>query len=160
MKIRHYKPADLPTVVALFQESVRVLGASRYDQAQLDAWSPPEPDMERWRARIEGMETLLAEIGSHVAGFLAFEADGHIDYLYTAPNYARRGVASALTERALKELQELGAPAAFTEASLVARPFFEAHGFQVVETQVVRRGEVELQRFAMRTDLARTTHEL
>ncbi|PAM07785.1 GNAT family N-acetyltransferase, partial [Acinetobacter baumannii] len=38
----------------------------------------------------------------------------------------------------------------FTEASLVAKPFFLRHGFSVVEEQNVSRGGVMFRRYAMR----------
>ena len=75
---------------------------------------------------------------------------GHIAFLYSAPAYARRGVASALYRRVESAWIAAGVRELRTEASLLARPFFERHGFDVVEEQTVRRGGVFLRRYAMR----------
>lgn len=75
---------------------------------------------------------------------------GHIGLLYVAPRCTRRGVASALYQTVERTLQVAGVASLFTEASLVARPFFERQGFWVdTEETVVRRG-VPLRRCVMR----------
>lgn len=43
-------------------------------------------------------------------------------------------------------------PTLFTEASLVAVPFFQRHGFRIVEEQTVVSYGVQLRRCAMRGD--------
>lgn len=65
----------------------------------------------------------------------------------------RRGVASALYVQAERELVAHGTRHLFTEASLLARPFFERQGFRVVEDQEVSRGDVSLRRFLMCKDI-------
>lgn len=74
----------------------------------------------------------------------------HIDLLYTSPARSRRGIASALYSQAETALISHGATEIFTEASLVARPFFKRHGFKVSEEQLVRREGMTFRRFGMR----------
>lgn len=150
MDVRPYRPDDLPTVARLFTESVRHLGAVYYDEAQLRAWAPSPPDLDRWRRRLAPLCTLVADLDGALAGFVAFGGDGHIALLYTSPAHARRGVGSALYGRAEDSLSARGVAELFTEASLPARPFFLRHGFVVVEEQHVARGGATLRRFAMR----------
>ena len=152
---RPYRPTDLDGLVALFQRSVHELGAQAYDPDQLGAWAPDPPETERWRKRFVDLVTLIAESDGEPAGFLGYELDGHIDLLYTSPRHTRRGVARMLLARAESDLIGHGASEAYTEASRIARPFFEAHGFHVTEEQTVERDGIKLQRFAMRKNLDR-----
>lgn len=108
------------------------------------------PDLAAWRERLVGRTVLVAESDKELAGFIAWEPDGHIDLLFTSPRHVRRGVASALYRSAEQALRAAGGNALYTEASLVARPFFERQGFVVEEEQVVNRDGVDLLRFAMR----------
>ncbi|WP_164102821.1 GNAT family N-acetyltransferase [Candidatus Laterigemmans baculatus] len=154
IRIEHYQEADLEGLVSLFTSAVHILGASHYEAAQLAAWAPQPPDLEQWRVRLAAVETLVARIDSALAGFVSFEWNGHIDLLFTSPHHARRGVASRLLNMAEEAVAAEKAPAMFTEASLIARPFFIRHGYQVVEEQLVMRRGVTLRRFAMRKSLA------
>lgn len=154
MAIRRYETRDLAPVVALFTSSVHTLGAADYDEQQRAAWAPRPPDLDAWRDRLAMLETLVYEDDDKsLAGFIGFEADGHIDLLYTAPGHDRRGVASALYEEAEAAIVASGAETAYTEASAVARPFFERRGFEVVEEETVERRGVAFERFVMTKSL-------
>lgn len=149
MQIRPYRDSDLNAVTDLFTASVRHLAAPYYDPAQIAAWAPGPPDLGLWQQRLSRVTTLVAEHGHQLVGFISYRSDGHIDMLFTTPTYTRHGVASRLYRHVESELAAMGVTELSTEASLVARPFFEHHGFRVIEQQRVElRGEVFL-RFAM-----------
>lgn len=150
MIIRQYRNSDLEALVELFTASVHEVSAGAYDAAQRHAWARIPPDQVAWRERLVGQTVLVAESDTELAGFIAWEPDGHIDLLYTSPRHVRRGVASALYHSAEQALRAAGGTTLYTEASLVARPFFECQGFVVEEEQVVSRDGVDLRRFAMR----------
>lgn len=151
--LRPYQPRDLPAIVALFQASVSQLTTEHYDAAQRQAWSPEVADMPTWQTRLASLELLIAEDGRAIAGFIGFSLDGHIDLLFTAPGFARQGVASALYVAAERRLQAVGTRELFTEASLVAQAFFARQGFSVQQAQTVTRGAVILPRMLMRKTL-------
>lgn len=147
--LRAYQPEDLPAVVALFQASVSQLTTEHYDAAQRQAWSPEVADLQAWQTRFASIELLIAEDGYAIAGFIGFSLDGHIDLLFTAPGYARQGVASALYAAAEQRLRTAGVRKLHTEASLVAQAFFAGQGFSVQQAQTVTRGAVILPRMLM-----------
>ncbi len=148
--LREYHARDLQALVALFSAAVHRLAAADYDQAQRQAWAPAAADLPAWQTRLAALELLIAEDSRQVAGFIGFSFDGHIDLLFTAPGYARQGVAATLYAAAEQRLRAAGARELFTEASLTARPFFARQGFSEEQAQTVTRGAVTLQRFAMR----------
>lgn len=160
MRIRPCQPPDLEPLLALFTASVHGLGRAHYDPAQLAAWAPPAPDLAGWKQRLERAHTLVAEVDGQLAGFLSCQLDGHIDLLFVAPDHARRGVATRLFAQAQAMLVAAGIRELTTEASLVARPFFERQGFIVHETQSVERQGVVLRRHAMRKQLPAAAGQL
>lgn len=109
--------------------------------------------MPTWQTRLPSLELLIAENGCSIVGFIGFSLDGHIDLLFTAPGFARQGVASALYAAAEQQLRAAGARELFTEASLVAQAFFARQGFSVQQAQTVTRGAVILPRMLMRKNL-------
>lgn len=154
MNIRTATDSDVAMIVTLFSQSVHRIAARSYSPAQLLAWAPESPDLEQWRSRLAHLETLLADFDGVTGGFISFTSNGHIELLYTSPAFARRGVASRLYSEAEQILHSNRVTHFSTEASLEARPFFEAMGFGVVEEQIVERNGVHLRRFAMAKKVA------
>ena len=149
--LRDYREDDAEGLAAVFTDSVHALAAPAYAAGQRSAWAPVPPDVRGWRTRFGVLRTIVAEEGGVLLGFISYERDGHIDLLYTAPAAARKGVASALLAEAVARLSAAGeATELFTEASLVAVPFFLRHGFAITEDQVVVRRGVSFRRCAMR----------
>jgi len=143
ISIRPYQATDAASLTGLFRDSVRSIAARDYTTAQLHAWAPDVIDEGKFGHRCASKATWVAEVGGRIAGFSDLEPDGHIDMLYVHPDFQRRGIARALlrhveeTARA-KDLRRL-----YTEASITARPAFEAVGFRVIVPQTVAlRGEV------------------
>ncbi len=153
MHVRSYTDADLEAVGAVFTSSVDVLAAAAYDETQRRAWAPQPPDLHDWRKRLSHLQTLVAVEGAEVAGFISYEPNGHIELLYVAPSYARRGVASLLYGHAERAFISAGVTELCTEASLVAKPAFERFGFVVIEEEEISLRGSSFRRFAMRKRL-------
>jgi putative acetyltransferase len=154
MNIRPYREADLESVALLFTESVHTLAAGHYDPTQCAIWAPIPPEYDAWRERLSTLSTYVAEEGSRLVGFISYKDSGHIELLFTSPANARSGVASALYRIAEEVLHHHGIRQFDTEASLVARPFFERQGFRIEERQFVSRSGHTFQRFAMRKSVS------
>ncbi len=154
MNIRPYDESDLAAVAALFTLSIHRLAVGYYDAQQRAAWAPQPPDLQEWRRRMSGLKTLVAETDGELGGFIAYEMNGHIDLLYTSPTHPRQGVATSLYRQVETEMRVAGVEVLTTEASLVARPFFDRQGFDVVEEQNVSRRGIWFRRYAMRKSLA------
>ena len=149
MNIRAATDTDVASLVALFSESVHQIAARSYTPEQLAAWAPESPDLQQWRSRLACVETLVADFGGVIGGFISYTSSGHIEFLYTSPAFSRQGVASRLYVAATRRLHAKRVTSFSTDASLEACPFFEAMGFKVVEEQLIERSGVQLKRFAM-----------
>jgi putative acetyltransferase len=140
--IRSYRAADGAVLAALFRASVTAIARRDYTQSQVEAWAPEDMDVARFATRCAAKSTWIAERDGRVAGFSDLEADGHVDMLYVHPDFQRRGVARALLVHIENLALARGLARLYTEASITARPAFEAQGFRVIAAQTVeRRGE-------------------
>lgn len=154
MLIRPYHGTDLTSITSVFTHSIHALAVDAYSAEQRAAWAPQPPDLAEWKTRLAGLQTLVADEGDGLLGFISYEHDGHIDLLYTAPGAARRGIASALYDVVEHAISATDVTTLYTEASIVAAPFFASRGFAVVEEQRVMRRGIEFLRFAMTKTLA------
>lgn len=153
MEIRQATAADARALTQVLTDAIHGLAGEHYNAAQREAWAPSEPDFANWARRLLPLHTLLAEDGRGLLGFISYENNGHIELLFTAPRAARRGVATALYQRAETALAAEGVGRLVVEASLVSHAFFAGQGFRVDEEQVVERRGVMLRRHAMSKQL-------
>ena len=79
--------------------------------------------------------------------------DGYLDFAYVAPDAMGQGVAKALYDAILAVAEKAGLARLTSEASHLARRFFERQGWRVVEEQSVARNGVTLTNFRMEIDL-------
>ncbi|GIG35629.1 GNAT family N-acetyltransferase [Cellulomonas pakistanensis] len=153
MHLRPYRPDDAGPTLDVFRRAVRVTAARDYTPEQVEAWAPDDLDAAAWAARRAAARTRVAERDGAVVGFTDVDPAGYVDMLFVDPDAARQGVARALLAWAVETAVADGAAELTTHASVTARPFFEAHGFEVVaEQHPVRRG-VELTNYRMRRPL-------
>jgi putative acetyltransferase len=135
--IRAYERRDAAGVADVFYRSVREVALTGYTADQVKAWVPGRWDAEQEHRRSgDGRLVLVAvDESGQVVAFVDLEPDGHIDRLFCAPEAAGRGVASQLYDRIETAAREQGIRRLFTEASELARRFFERKGFTVLERQ-------------------------
>lgn len=93
--------------------------------------------------------TLVAEDERGVIAFAEMEDNGHLDMFYVHWEAVRRGVGTALYEALEREARGMKLGLVFTEASIKARPFFEARGFRTLKEQEVILEGISLANFAM-----------
>lgn len=132
LSIRPWQPSDSEALSALYEASVRGLGARDYAPAQIEAWASLTPTADSLTGRMQDGRTRLVALADDIVGFIDLEADGHIDLLYVAPTAAGQGVARTLLETAEALAPLSGADRLYAEASETARPVFERLGFSVV----------------------------
>jgi putative acetyltransferase len=154
--IRRYEPGDVHSLIEIYQRAIHVLAAPFYNQAQLDAWAPAVMDPAKWHARVSPQQTFIADYDGRSGAFITWDWTGHIDFMFTHPAFARRGLARALYVMAEEALRQHGTPRLFAEVSLAARPFFESCGFVAErERETDCRGQ-RLRQFIMSKTLAVT----
>src|SRR5436190_20212683 len=152
--LRPYRRDDAPALLALFRHTIRRVNSRDYSPAQIAAWASDDIDTASWFGRFAGRYVPVAEEAGHPVGFAELEPDGHIDRVYVSADHQRRGIGRQLLAAVVAEARRVGLARLFTEASITARPFFEAQGFAVLAPQVVRCRGVELVNYRMERVLA------
>lgn len=137
----------------IYTAAIRTLAAPYYPPEVIAAWAPVPPDAARWQERLAPLHTLVAESDGVPAGFASYTDAGYLDFLFTQPAFARRGVATRLYRRVESALLAAGAPRVTAHVSLAARPFFDRHGFQLDAEECVECRGAYLRRFAMHKPL-------
>jgi len=154
--LRLYQRDDAPALLSLFRDTIRRVNCRDYSPAQLAAWASDDIDTVSWFGRFTGRYVSVAEEAGRPVGFAELEPDGHIDRVYVSVDHQRRGIGRHLLAAAVAEARRAGLGRLFTEASIAARPFFEASKFIVLAPQVVRCRGVEFVNYRMERVLAET----
>jgi len=156
--IRPLEDIDIPATAKVFYDAVQVGAANHYDVTQRNAWAPGIPDLKEWRYRLDGQTVFVAERDGVVIGFMSLRSNddttGIIDLAFVAPPVMGSGVGRRLHEAIVQAARDQGLTHLTTEASLVARPFFERQGWRFVGKKPVMRGGVPLACNAMELDLS------
>ena len=132
--LRPATPADAPAILRVHRDSILELGIESYSLAEVESWAAglvPERYVE---AMNEGGETFIVAVASTgaLAGFCSFK-DDEVKGLYVGPDWARRGVGSALLRQAEATISAGGHRLIRMVASLSGQAFYERHGYRVVE---------------------------
>ncbi|WP_426415043.1 GNAT family N-acetyltransferase [Aestuariirhabdus sp. LZHN29] len=153
IRIQPYQLEDAPALMEVFHRAVHAIDGSLYSAAEREAWAPTPPDGIWWRERLRTMEPEVAWSGAQIAGFASLLVtvagasgqlvrQGHIDCLYTRPDFQRQGVAAALYSRCTERAIERACTVLTVDASRAAQPFFHARGFRVVNhNRIALRGQ-------------------
>lgn len=154
--LRSYRPSDCSGVLQLFYDTVHTVNAKDYTEEQLNAWADGKPDADKWNESLAAHFSLVAEADGVLAGFGDMDETGYLDRLYVHRDFQRMGVGTALCQALEQEADRImgqtQTPRPFcitTHASITARPFFEARGYQVQRKQQVERKGVLLTNYVM-----------
>lgn len=154
LTLRAYEPEDARATAWLFHETVRDAAGAGYTDAQRQAWSPNLPDLAPWHERLAGARTLIAEDGDDLVGFMSLRDDGYLDLAFVRADRTGTGIAKALYDDLIKHARAAGRRTLTTDASHLARRFFERQGWRVTREQTQSRRGVALTNFRMTIDLA------
>ncbi|EOA1825982.1 GNAT family N-acetyltransferase [Raoultella planticola] len=136
LKIRPYRDDDFTALGTIFLRAVQETASHDYSPRQIAAWA--QIDEARWRHKMRDSRMWVAVIDLLPVGFIS-AVDRYIDLLFVAPEYGRRGIASALLQELFAQIPH---GSLTVDASITAKPFFARHGFRVEEEQQVAvRGE-------------------
>lgn len=155
MRVRPYAPRDAAAMADLYQRSVRALGPADYSPEQVAAWAGGGATAERFaELMVDGRRGLVAvDDGDQVIGFTDVEADGHIHFLYVAPEAKGSGAAGALLDAVEAIAAEAGTVRLYSEASEAARRFFVRRGFIVLHRRDFEVGGVPIHNYAVEKTL-------
>jgi len=131
LKIRKYKESDFDDLCEIFLRAVKETASADYSPHQIAAWA--QIDVSRWQDKLTDSTVQVAVIDDRPVGFIT-ALERYIDLLFVSPEFTRQGIASALLTALVIQLPE---GMLTVDASITAKPFFERHGFLVLQQQSV-----------------------
>lgn len=155
MIIRPFRPGDADALSDLYRRSVEAIGPRDYSPEQVAAWASLTPSADRLRVlAADGRATLVAvDPADRPLAFGDVEPDGHIHFLYCAPEAAGSGAAAALVSQLEKQARAINAPRLYAEASEAARRFFLKQGFAVLGRRDFMVVDVPIHNYAVEKPL-------
>ena len=154
VSLRPYLPADAERCATIFRASVEELASEDYSADQCAAWAARADDSAAFAKRLAGALTLVALVDGEPAGFASLKGAETIDMLYVAPDFARRGAATALLDALVRLAAARGAKTLTSGVSDTARPLFERQGFQAQRRNLVQLDDEWLANTTMTKRLA------
>ncbi|MCI4679875.1 GNAT family N-acetyltransferase [Rhodoblastus acidophilus] len=152
--LRPALPADAPALAALFRASVEVLAQEDYSEAQVEAWAALADDEAAFAKKLADELTIVATVGSEIAGFASLKGADHLDMLYVHPAHIRRGVGTGLCD-AMEKLAGARRAASLTaDVSDCAHAFFAARKYEAQKRNMVFLGDEVLGNTTMTKKLA------
>lgn len=156
MKVRPYDQRDAAPLADLYVRSVEALGPQEYSERQVDAWAALAPSAAHLDALMaDGRARFVAvDCADRPIAFADLEPDGHIHFLYCAPEAAGTGAASAVYAALETAARGDGMGRLYAEASEGARRFFIGKGFAVTSKREFEISGVAIHNYAVEKPLA------
>lgn len=155
--VRKFRDTDAAPAAQIFYDAVHIGAKEFYDEDQRNAWAPKIPDTDVWCKRLKSQTTYIAERDGVVVGYMTLDDQGYIDLTFVAPQFAGKGIARKLYEIVEKDALDRGITHLTSNASYLARPFFERQNWLVLKQQIIERGDVTLANFVMEKYLCKNS---
>ena len=155
--LRPYLPSDTRRCLQIFVTSIAELASEDYDEEQRDAWIAAFDDEKAFAKRLGAMLTLVATVDREAVGFVCLKGADVVDMIYVDPEYARRGVATAMLDALTRLAASRGAARLTADVSDTAKPLFEKQGFAGERRNLVTLGDQWLANTTMSKTLPAAT---
>lgn len=154
-RIRAYRSADAEAVSTIYVRAITGLAGRCYSPEQVAAWAGNARTPEETDASCNDGRAVWVAVDEQdmPVAFIDLEADGHIDMMFCVPEYAGRGVASALYRELEAAALARGLSLLHVEASEVAKPVFGHWGFTLVRRNDLTIDGLAIHNYAMEKQL-------
>lgn len=150
MYIRRLLDDEYYDVVQLITQTVHSVCINDYTKEELDAWAPKNFDINKFRRNLSRCCNLAAFEKGRLVGFISVERSGYINRLYTHKDFLRRGIATALYNKAEEWAKENGICEMSLDSSRTAEEFYLKLGFVKSGVSVITHGNVVFRNTVMK----------
>lgn len=141
--------SDFEILRQVYRLSVQKLAPSLYSHDQVIAWSSFPDSFFKFHDFIFQADTYLLENQGQIIGFCGLQSNGRIASFYIHPDFTRQGYGSKLLIYVLEKGIFQGIKRFYTEASFFSQPVFSRYGFEIVEMETIKYGDVSFDRYKM-----------
>jgi putative acetyltransferase len=122
-------PGDVAALFEIRRKAILGLAAQGMPDSEAKAWAA-KLTLAGMAQKLSDFEIWIAELDGVAAGWGAIRGDV-LEGLYTAPEFASRGVGAALLDMLERRMRESGVDAVRAEASSNARAFYLRRGYRM-----------------------------
>lgn len=146
---RQYQRTDAQATYDVFYDAVHTGAADHYTRRERAAWVNSKVMPRSWVEKLADQFTRVALSEGRIVGFMSIETSGYLDMAYVLPSVMGQGVAERLYGEIETWARDQLIPLLSVQASHLARPFFQRHGWRLIGEQSVLRNGSELTNFEM-----------
>jgi putative acetyltransferase len=157
LQVRRYEKKDTKQIINLFRETVININIKDYSKEQVDVWANGNLDEDAWENRLATSNTYVAVKDEKIIGFGNYNTNGEVDLFYIHKDYQRQGIGNRILEKLEEDAKGHDFYKLYTEASITAKPFFEARGYKVIKQQTKKVKETDFINYKMKKDLTNLT---
>ena len=129
MKIRQATLKDTAAICRVHRASITTMCSSHYTPEQIEVWAGPKQPQD-YEGAIERTAFFVAEEGCEVVGLSFLDRDsGEVHAVYVHPDYAERGIGTALLTALEEEARLSNLSTVTLNATLNSVSFYENRGF-------------------------------
>jgi putative acetyltransferase len=137
-------PQDGAAMLSIHTRAIELVAVNDYGEELAQSWAYGLTAEGYGRAMADGEIFDVAVVDDRVVGFCGRKNDEVVG-LYVDPDFMRRGIGSALLDRAMQQLQRQGHRRIIVDSSLTAMPFYLRRGFHLVSERIrPTRGGLEI----------------
>lgn len=130
MVIRAANDLDSEQISKLIYETVRGINIRDYNQEQVEAWAPADDFFQKYEGH-----GFVADRDGKIVGFCNLTDSAILHRFYVHKDFQGMGIGRKILEQVEKKGVELGFKEMNTEASITAKPFFIANGWELISEQ-------------------------
>lgn len=135
MELKRFEKNMVNEIVSLFRETVLTINVKDYSEDQVKAWAGNSQTMDEWADRLEKSLAYVGLMDEEIVGFGNLSDNGLIDLLFVHKNHQAEGIGSMIVNQLEADAVLHNINHLTTEASITAKAFFLAHGYQVQKEQ-------------------------
>ena len=147
--LRRFRPQDSPATYTVFYRAVHEGADAHYTALQRQAWAASSVPPLNWTDRLGTQKTWVATKEHRIVGFMSLLDNGHLDMAFVVPEMMGTGVAAKLYAKIEIDARALGLTTLTTQASHLARSFFERQSWSVISDKTVSRLNQRIEVFEM-----------
>lgn len=149
--LRPYNPADTERLAHIYTQAALILGKTQYTEQQVQIWADyPIQYFDEFKAMLANGHTYVAvSDDSEIIGFGQLYPIDYVALLYVLPEYSRTGAGTMLYKLLENIAQDNQQQCLSVTASKISKVFFEKLDFEVIDTEISLRNNIEFERYNM-----------
>lgn len=147
----YYKNAYQNQLAQLYYNAVTELALPFYNSAQIDMWAnyPMQNSAAFSKLLLQGNVLIAIDGNNKAVGFGQLHPNNYLSLLYISPQHSRQGIGTAIYEQ-LEEIAINSHQSMISvTASKLSKPLFEQLGFELIDTEIALRNNIEFERYNM-----------